>query len=161
MRFQKLDLVLMICLWPIHPTHNNNILLYYDGLSTNSKFHCPFVILPFMLQSCRENPFTSAVYSEVRWTLGSILDDCFGFLCLTCHILICLHPDTIPTYLKLERSWSYYIFYSLLRWVTILLRFMSNISSIVSFSRSIVFVNCFQVSSEGSPWVFCRNLSNR
>ena len=44
----------------------------------------------------------SAVYSEVRWTLGSILDDCLGFLCLTCHILICWHPDTIP-----YTSWSW------------------------------------------------------
>ena len=83
----------------------------YDGISTNSKFHCPFVILPFMFQRCRENPFTSAVYSEVRWTLGSILVGwlgCldvtvyFGFLCLTCHILICVDPDTIP-----YNSWSW------------------------------------------------------
>lgn len=51
------------------------------------------------------------------------------------------------------------ILFDSLRWVTILLRFMSNISTIIGFSKSIVFVNCFHDSCEGHIEV-CRNSSS-
>ena len=90
----------------IHPTHNNTISLYYDGLSTN----CPFVILPFMFATLQRK--TCRKCSVFRGQMDARLNPGWLLWFPLPHMshlnLFTSRYDSIQ-FLKLERSWSYYL----------------------------------------------------